>query len=250
MQINTILEALKSASSVVVMTGAGVSAESGIPTFRDAMEGLWAKYDPQDLATPQAFERDPDLVTRWYDERRQRVLDCAPNPGHFALAAIEQELLANGKSFTLLTQNVDGLHARAGSNNPVEVHGSITTWRCTKTGESIHDLPVPLPAYPTPSPAGGLYRPGVVWFGESLPMVALERAATALEKCDVYIAVGTSGVVFPAAGFVHEAANAGATTFELNLNRTPMTGHFDHFVEGRSGEVLPEIAKAWFGYTE
>ncbi len=248
MTLQHVTDALKSAKHVVVMTGAGVSAESGIPTFRDALEGYWSKYDPAELATPEAFQRDPELVSRWYDERRMKVLACDPNPGHFALAAMEAHVTDNGGTFTLLTQNVDGLHVRSGSQNVVEVHGSLTTWRCTVTGEEFTDMPTPLESYPTPTDEG-LLRPGVVWFGEALPMKALQAAGEALSQCEVYLAIGTSGVVFPAAGFVSDAKAAGAKTFELNLQKTPMTSYFDTFVEGKSGEVLPEIASQWFGYS-
>lgn len=239
--LGLLAQALREADAVVVMTGAGASAESGIPTFRDALEGYWSRYDPQQLATPQAFEADPALVTRWYDERRCKVLECDPNPGHEALAHLEELITGRGDRFTLVTQNVDRLHQRAGSREVVEVHGSLGEWRCTKTGQSYLDLPVPFPEYPPPSPAGGLLRPGVVWFGESLPPAAIERASSDSSACDVYLAVGTSGVVWPAAGLVLNAANNGALTVELNLDDTPMTEHFSHTLRGTAGELLPAL---------
>jgi len=241
--IADIAELIAGADHIAVNTGAGVSAESGIPTFRDALEGLWAKYDPQELATPEAYARDPELVTRWYDERRQKVLACAPNPGHHALAQLEALFTERKRRFVLLTQNVDGLHVRAGSRNVVEVHGSLITWRCTKTGATYHDLPVPFDTYPPISDAGGPLRPGVVWFGESLPADALEASFEALSTCDVYLAIGTSGVVFPAAGFVEQARSAGATTVEINLDDTPMTRVFHHTLRGKSGELLPALVE-------
>ncbi len=245
--IKDIAEQVSNAMHVVVMTGAGVSAESGIPTFRDALEGLWSKYSPQELATPQAFERDPELVSRWYDERRMAVLECGPNAGHFALARLEDELRDRARALTLLTQNVDGLHVRAGSERVVELHGSLTTWRCTKTHESFRDLPEPFEDYPPRSQAGGYLRPGVVWFGEALPEDAVRDAAEALADCDLYLAIGTSGVVYPAAGFVHDARRNGATTVEINLEDTPLTRDFDLTLRGKSGDVLPDLVNRAFG---
>ena len=239
-----VVRALADARSIVVMTGAGASAESGIPTFRDALEGHWSKFDPGELATPQAFRRDPALVSKWYDERRQGVLECEPNAGHFALARLEEIAKARGARFTLLTQNVDQLHQRAGSRKVVEVHGSIVRWRCTETGETSTELEVPLSEYPKETAGGGYWRPDVVWFGEPLPEDALEEASTALASCDVYMCVGTSGVVYPAAGFIVDAMQAGALTVELNLSESALTSEFDVALKGRSGELLPELVEA------
>lgn len=237
-------EMIVAARRVLVLTGAGVSAESGVPTFRDAMEGLWARFDPAELATPEAFARDPAMVTRWYDERRQRVLACSPNPGHEAIAALERWAEAGGREFLLCTQNVDRLHQRAGSRRVVELHGSLMVWRCTRTGSEREDLPMPLPEHPMPSEAGGLYRPGVVWFGEMLPETALRAAQEAIEACDVVLSVGTSAVVQPAASFVEWAMSRGANAIEVNRDPTPISGAVDVSIRGKAGEVLPRLVEA------
>lgn len=242
-----IARVLASAKSVVVLTGAGVSAESGTPTFRDAMTGLWASFNPEELATPEAFERNPELVTRWYDERRLGCLACHPNPGHLALARLETELTARGGRFTLLTQNVDRLHQRAGSRNVVELHGSIMVWRCTRTGEAFTPSDEPMTAFPPKSRAGALLRPNVVWFGEMLPEAALGAAGEALSACDVFVSVGTSSVVQPAASFVFLAKNAGATTCEINPEDTAITRWIDVPLRGKSGEILPKVIESAFG---
>lgn len=234
------------ADRVVVLTGAGVSAESKIPTFRDAMEGLWASFDPQSLATPEAWDADPKLVSEWYDFRRQKCAEAEPNPGHHALAHLEQAVTGRGGSFLLVTQNVDGLHRRAGTRELVEVHGSLAVWRCTTTGEEFTDLPERFDTYPPPSPAGGLLRPGVVWFGEMLPAEAVERAERATAACDLFLSVGTSSVVYPAAGFAIQAAQAGATVVEINPDDTPLTEVMTHTLRGRSGILLPKLVEAAF----
>ncbi len=235
--------ALRDARSVVVLTGAGVSAESGIPTFRDTMEGLWASFDPQQLATPEAFARDPELVTRWYDHRRLGCAACEPNAGHLALARMEREICALGGSFTLLTQNVDGLHTRAGSTDPVELHGSVMTWRCSQTNRPVTPPPPPepWPDFPPISPAGAPARPDVVWFGEALPETALERSFAALESCDLLLSVGTSSVVYPAAGFIELDAANGARTIEVNPQDTPMSSNVTWALRGKSAQILPRL---------
>ncbi|MEZ4459060.1 MAG: NAD-dependent deacylase [bacterium] len=243
-QIDTIAKLLLGAKHVAFLTGAGVSAESGIPTFRDALEGYWSKYDPEQLATPQAFAADPELVSRWYDERRQKVLACQPNAGHVALAELERLLTERGATFAILTQNVDGLHRRAGSKEVIEVHGSLLRWRSTTSQIEYDDLPVPFESYPVPAPDGGLLRPGVVWFGEALPDDALARVDEELARCDVFVSVGTSGLVYPAAGWSLLAKRAGAKTVEINRDPTPMSQSFDHCVLGQSGTVLPAIVEA------
>ncbi|HZW08488.1 MAG TPA: NAD-dependent deacylase [Phycisphaerales bacterium] len=234
---------LRGRGSVVVLTGAGVSAESAVPTFRDAMTGLWARYDAERLATPGAFGRDPALVSRWYDERRQRVLGCEPNAAHLALAEWQRSCSERGVGFTLLTQNVDRLHQRAGSEDVVELHGSLLVWRCTKSGRERTDLPAPLPHYPMPSEAGGIYRPGVVWFGEALPEAALARARAALASCDAVVSIGTSAVVQPAASFVLVARAHGAAAVEVNREPTPISGAVDVSVQGLAGEIVPELVR-------
>ncbi|MCB9846481.1 MAG: NAD-dependent deacylase [Phycisphaeraceae bacterium] len=240
-------EALRRGRGVVVLTGAGVSAESRIPTFRDAMEGLWKSFDPLRLATPEAFAADPVTVSRWYDFRRKKCLEAQPNPGHWALADLERRVRASGGRFRLLTQNVDGLHQRAGSEDVVELHGSIMRWRCSVTGEPVSGLPEQFAEYPARTPDGHAIRPCVVWFGEALPERALEEAYEALETCDVFVSVGTSAVVYPAAGFVHLAAQRGATTIEVNREQTPISGSVSFSLRGSSGEMLPRLVESAFG---
>lgn len=239
--IRALASALRRANNVVVLSGAGVSAESGIPTFRDALEGYWSKYDPEQLATPEAFARDPELVTRWYDERRQKVSACQPNAAHLALVELEDWAVQAGKSFVILTQNVDGLHQRAGSKDVVEVHGSLLKWRCNKSHVVAQNLPMPFPAYPMKSADGGLLRPGVVWFGEHLPEDAVSRVESAIEQTDLFIAMGTSGMVYPAAGWSETARRCGAFTVELNRDPTPLSTSFDLVLRGNAGEILSSL---------
>jgi NAD-dependent deacetylase len=241
--LEEIAHSLRSARSTAVLTGAGVSAESGIPTFRDALTGLWANYNPEELATPEGFARDPALVTRWYDERRVACAARAPNPGHYALAELERRFTASGRGFVLLTQNVDRLHQRAGSERVVELHGTIWVWRCVTCGAERDEGPEPFTRYPPACPCGGLRRPGVVWFGELLPVEALAQAHAALEGCDVFISLGTSALVEPAASFGHLARRAGARTIEINLEATPVSGLVDYSVRGKTGVVLPQIVQ-------
>ncbi len=243
----TAAEWIRDAKAIVVVTGAGVSAESTIPTFRDAMEGLWAEFDPQTLATPEAFAADPEMVTRWYDMRRVKCAQAVPNAGHLALADIEKHVSSRGGTMTLLTQNVDGLHTAAGSKNVVELHGSLRVWRCTKTGQEVTPGPEPFEEFPPMSEAGAPLRPSVVWFGEMLSEGALETAFAASGSCDLFMSVGTSAVVYPAAGFVELAKRAGARTFEVNKDQTPTSGIVDLTFRGRSGEILPELVTRAFG---
>jgi NAD-dependent deacetylase len=207
---------LVAATRVTVLTGAGISAESGIPTFRDAMTGLWARFRPEDLATPEAFERDPKLVNDWYAWRRELVLKAQPNAGHIALVQLERRV----PHFTLITQNVDGLHARAGSRDVIELHGSILRTR-------LH--------------TNGLERPDVVWFGEMLPEDALRRASAAARACDVFLSVGTSTVVEPAASLPFAALEAGAAVIEVNPTRTPLSDRARVWVQGAAGTSLPAL---------
>ena len=241
----SLIERIHDARHVVVVTGAGVSAPSGIPTFRDALTGMWAKFNPAQLATPQAFEADPETVTRWYDQRRIDVLQCRPNAAHIALAEIEKHLLNSGRRFTLLTQNVDRLHHRAGSRNVYELHGSLITWRCTVTGheQNYEDLKL-FDKYPPPSPAGGLLRPAVVWFGEMLPASVMEAAGDAVRSCDVFFSIGTSGEVYPVAGFADIARDAGACACQINLDTTPITPHVDWFIQASCDVAVPKLCEA------
>jgi NAD-dependent deacetylase len=225
-----------------VLTGAGVSAESGIPTFRDALTGLWSRFNPEQLATPEAFARDPALVARWYDERRERCAACAPNAGHVALAELERRFAAP-REFLLITQNVDRLHQQAGSRRVVELHGTLWVWRCTRCGAEREEREAPFAEHPPRCHCGGQRRPGVVWFGEMLPAAAMAEARTALQSCDVFMSLGTSAVVEPAASFAHWARGAGARTIEINLDETPISDTVDYSLRGKTGEWLPRIVE-------
>jgi NAD-dependent deacetylase len=229
-------ERLASATSVAILTGAGISAESGIPTFR-GVDGLWKNFRSEDLATPQAFARDPRLVWEWYNWRRERIAKSDPNAAHRALVKLEE----TKPSFTLITQNVDGLHAAVGSANLLEIHGSIWKLRCTACGREWEDRTIPLELLPRCPACDALARPGVVWFGENLnPNIwaAAERAAAA---SDVFLVVGTSALVYPAAGLVPLARSAGAKLIEVNIEPSPMSGFVDCVLTGRAGEILPTI---------
>lgn len=232
---------LADAKSVVVLTGAGVSAESGLATFREPEQGLWARYDPMELAHIDAFYRDPELVTRWYHWRFTRARDAQPNDGHRALARLQEWLTRDGRGFRLITQNIDGLHQRAGSRDVVELHGTILIWRCTKTGDQYPLDTIDFSSFPPRSSAGGVLRPNVVWFGEALPEKALEAASDAAESCDVFVSVGTSALVWPAAGFIEVARRSGAATIEVNLDATPNSEAVDISLRGSSGELLPRL---------
>lgn len=242
-QIRRIRRFLEETDSVTVLTGAGVSAESGIPTFRDAQTGLWARYDPMELATPEAFARDPALVARWYDERRSKCAACAPNPGHLALARLQAAFAAAGKRFTLITQNVDRLHQQAGSIDPLELHGTLWVWRCTSCGEEREERTTPFPEHPPRCHCGGLRRPGVVWFGEALPAAVLAAAWQAAEHCGLFLSLGTSSLVEPAASLGRVAAAGGARTVEINPDETPLSSLVDVSVRGTTGTLLPEIVE-------
>ncbi len=243
MTLRTVAEAVVAARHIVVLTGAGVSAESGIPTFRDAMTGLWAAFDPRQLATPEAFAEDPARVTQWYDQRRLACLDARPNPAHLALAALQQRQGAHGRRFTLLTQNVDGLHQAAGSTDVIELHGTILHWRCTRTGRQQECRGPAFAEYPPKSEAGGLLRPAVVWFGEMLPEEAVAAADQAVYDCDLFLSVGTSAVVYPAAGYCALAAEVGAVTVEVNLEPTPISTMVSHSLRGPAGSTLQSLLR-------
>jgi len=240
-------ETLAAARSVLILTGAGVSAESGIPTFRDALTGLWARYDPSQLATAEAFARDPALVARWYDERRAHCAAAHPNAGHRALAEMERAVTARGGGFLLATQNVDRLHHEAGSRNVVELHGTLWLWRCVDCGHEREERGPPFTEYPPRCECGGARRPGVVWFGEVLPERALAAAHQAAAGCDVFLALGTSALVYPAAGLIDAARASGATTVEINREATPASGSVDFALRGPSGELLPDLVGQAFG---
>ncbi len=238
-----LIQALQQTARVTVMTGAGISQESGIPTFRDAMEGLWAKYDPAELATPEAFERDPERVTRWYDERRMKCLSARPNAGHHALARMESAFQDRGDYFVLITQNIDGLHRSAGSRDVIELHGSIRRWRCVACNRARDEDGGLFETYPPRCECGGMRRPDVVWFGEFLPEAAVRRATAASLSCNLFLSVGTSGVVYPAADLLNTAKVAGAKIVEVNPEPTPASAFADWMLPGRAGDVLPKLAE-------
>lgn len=216
---------------MAVLTGAGVSAESGIPTFR-SNGGFWNQYRLEDLATPQAFARDPKFVWNWYEERRRGIAKARPNAGHEALAEMERRLA----SFTLITQNVDGLHDLAGSRNVIKLHGDIWNVRCLECGKEwaerseLNDLP-------PHCVCGGTLRPGVVWFGEMLPEGAIERASAAVRAADVLIVAGTSAQVYPAAGLISMAR----TVVEINPEETDFSQDVQYSLRGTSAEILPQL---------
>jgi len=226
---------VQKASSIAVLTGAGISAESGISTFRGA-SGLWKQFRPEDLATPHAFRRDPNTVWEWYDWRRSLIDHAAPNAGHLALADLERRVA----SFTLVTQNVDGLHQKAGSRTVIEIHGSIWILRCSQCDRSWVDYSVPLPLVPHCA-CGAMARPGVVWFGEQLPHDAWLTAEKAAVGCDVFLVVGTSAAVYPAAGLADTARSAGAKVIEVNVEKTAISHAVDFSLTGPAGEILPKL---------
>jgi NAD-dependent deacetylase len=228
---------LTQARHVAVLTGAGISAESGIPTFRDAMTGLWSRFRPEDLATPEAFAANPKVVWEWYAARRERVAQSAPNAGHAALIELERR----APRFALVTQNVDGLHARAGSRNVIELHGNIMEDRCFAEGRKLAPGDQLPGAPPRCAQCGAPVRPGVVWFGETLPPKALEEALAEARGCDAFLSIGTSTVVEPAASLPFVALAAGATVIEVNPTRTPLSAHATIVLSGAAGEVLPRL---------
>ena len=234
--------ALAGAMRVTALTGAGISAESGIPTFRGA-GGLWNAYRAEDLATPQAFARDPCLVWEWYAWRQGLVAKAEPNAGHRALVTLERRLAPG--DFTLVTQNVDGLHARAGHREPIELHGSLWRVRCTDCG-SERELagPVGEALPPECAECGGIERPGVVWFGEELPEDAFDAAVTACRQCAVVLVVGTSGVVQPAASLAEVARAAGATVIDVNPEALGPASGRRIALAGPAGTILPQLLGA------
>jgi NAD-dependent deacetylase len=248
---------IRAARRLTIVTGAGVSAASGIPTFRGA-QGLWRQYRPEDLATPQAFARDPQAVWEWYAWRRQQISRCGPNAAHHVIASwatgvrpqIDPSMGSDPGISTLkvavITQNVDDLHVRAGTRGLIRLHGSIWELACSASCAAgrrpWRDERVPLTPLPPRCPhCGGLARPAVVWFGESLDPATLAAASVAT-ACDVFLTVGTSSIVYPAAGLVHEARAAGAFTAEINPEDTPASGAVDLSIRGAAEVLLPEIA--------
>lgn len=227
---------LSEAKSVAILTGAGISAESGIPTFRGP-GGVWRTYRAEELATPQGFARDPKLVWEWYDWRRSVIAEAQPNAGHNALAEIERRV----PQFTLITQNVDGLHDRAGSKNTLKVHGDIWTLRCTSCGRERVDRNPRLQQVPPMCACGAMERPGVVWFGEGLPENIWDQSVEATKTADLFFVIGTSAVVHPAAGLVYLAKSSGAKIVEINVDDTPVSSTVDLCWRASAAEALPAL---------
>lgn len=229
---------LKNVNKVAVLTGAGISAESGVPTFRGE-DGLWKKFRAEELATVDAFMANPELVWEWYMYRRELMNKVEPNPGHYALAEMEKLF----EQFTLITQNVDGLHRRAGSENILELHGNITLNKCFDCNRSF-DGKIELSEGNLPHcECGGKIRPDVVWFGELLPARAINGAFTASQEAELFFSIGTSAIVHPAASLPVEAKQNGATLVEINIEPTPLTGAADYFFQMKSGEILPRLVE-------
>ena len=245
-----LISLLRRTSKLVALTGAGVSQESGLRTFRDAQTGLWAQYKPEELASPEAFRRDPKLVWDWYAWRREAVKGVRPNPGHYALAEIAKRV----PEFTLITQNVDGLHQLASQTlrdseplrvlNIIELHGNIQRVRCADCYTFTERWDDDTESVPRCKECGGLLRPDVIWFGEALPRDQLEAAVEAARSCEVFFSIGTSGVVQPAASLAFAAHNRGAVVVEINAEPTPVTSKANYALRGKSGEILPLLVKA------
>jgi NAD-dependent deacetylase len=239
--VEEVVGRLARARSVTVLTGAGVSAASGVPTFRGP-GGLWRQYQPEELATPQAFARNPALVWEWYAWRRERIAGCSPNTAHDVIAEWSRRL----PRFALITQNVDGLHERAGTQHVIRFHGSIWDLQCWNGcgGAAWRDDRVPLPEMPPRCPScGGLARPGVVWFGEGIDPAVLEQSERAA-RCDLFLVIGTSSAVYPAAGLTAMAASSGACTVEINPNATEASARVDISIRGTAEDVLPRLRQA------
>lgn len=232
--LNLLKRRLIEARAVVVLTGAGISADSGVPTFRGA-DGLWRTHRAEELATPEAFERDPRLVWEWYNWRRELIATARPNGAHYALVELEKRR----ERFWLITQNVDGLHREAGSRKLSEIHGNIWMVRCTQCGRVEEDRSVPIKLLPSCAGCAGLLRPHIVWFGESLDPTDMTRCHDVLRSCDALLIIGTSGVVYPAAGFAAIAKQAGAFVGEINPDETPQTDLADVSLRGRAKDVVP-----------
>jgi len=225
-------------TKVVVLTGAGISAESGVPTFRGE-DGLWKKFRPEELATFDAFMANPELVWEWYQYRRKIIEDIKPNPGHLALVDFENHF----DRFDLITQNVDGLHHKAGSEKVIELHGNIRRNKCIQCGKIYESLEETIEGTPPKCPCAGNIRPDVVWFGEMLPQDAINYAFAVSQKCDLFFSVGTSAVIHPAASLPLIAKRAGAYVVEVNISPTEISGIVDESLFGKSGEILPSLVK-------
>ena len=234
-----LIAALKASQRIAALTGAGISAESGVPTFREAQTGLWSRYDPSQLATPEAFHRDPQLVWEWYTWRRQLVSQAQPNPGHYALVEFESHF----PEFSLITQNVDGLHRLAGSRSAIELHGDISRTRCSVEDIQIAEWSETGENPPHCPRCGGLLRPDVVWFGESLPETAIQAAFEIASNCQIFFSIGTSTLVEPAASLPFLAMQNGAQVIEVNIDQTPLTASADWHFAAPAGKVLPAVIR-------
>ena len=236
--ITELREIISNSKRVTVLTGAGISAESGVPTFRGA-DGIWQNRRATDLATPEAFAEDPELVWEFYNWRRNLLSKVSFNNGHKALVTMENHV----DDFTLITQNVDGLHRQAGTRHLLEIHGNLWEVRCTKCGLLTMDRSQNMGPLPRCAQCDGLLRPNVVWFGESLDPDILGKAFEAARTCDVMLIVGTSGIVQPAASLSFHAKQEGAAVAEINLEKTPQSGQMDFVFTGKSGEILPVLVE-------
>jgi len=241
-KIQDLARLLGQSRSTVILTGSGISAESGIPTFREAQTGLWSRYDPQELASPDAFRRHPGLVWEWYSWRRDLVSKARPNPGHIALSRLQQRI----PNLLLVTQNIDGLHQLAGSRDVIELHGNIKRTKCSKEGRIVPEKLLTGEIPPRCPYCNGLLRPDVIWFGESLPVPALSAAVRATQSCDLFISIGTSALVQPAASLALDAKRNGASIAELNLDSTPLTPLADIVLHGKAGQLLPALLDTVF----
>jgi NAD-dependent deacetylase len=241
-----LVEMMRRARHIVVLTGAGVSAESGVPTFRDAQTGLWSQFNPQELATREAFQRNPKLVWDWYAHRRELVNRVTPNPGHYALAELERRCRAADPAahFTLITQNIDSLHQRANSQNVIELHGNIQRFKCFREDVRVDDWMDTGEVPPHCPRCGSFLRPDVVWFGELLPAYALVEAFDAAQECDLFFSIGTSGVVEPAASLPFEALKHGAVVVEVNPDETPLSARATFRIVAPAGIVLPALVRS------
>lgn len=232
---------MKRTARIVVLTGAGVSAESGVPTFRGE-DGLWKKFRPEELASFDAFISNPRLVWEWYSYRRRLISEVKPNPGHYALARMEDVV----ENFCLVTQNVDGLHRSAGSRRILELHGNIMRNRCMECGRKDESADLDVGDRLPRCRCGGLMRPDVVWFGEMLPQEILNSAFREAEEAEVFLSIGTSAVVQPAASLPLVAKRNGAYVVEINMESTPITSQVDETILGKSGEILPRlVGEVW-----
>lgn len=234
-----VIAKLKQVKSCVVLTGAGVSAESGVPTFRDALTGTWSNFNVEEFATPEAFRKDPKKVWDWYEYRRGLLKDIKPNPGHFAIAEMEKIF----PDFWLITQNIDGLHQRAGNKNVLEIHGNICRNKCFEENTIIDDIGDSKETPPRCPNCGGYVRPDVVWFHEPLPEYEMEKSVEVSSQCDLFIVAGTSAVVFPAAELPIIAKRSGAYVIETNIEKTSISTQIDATILGKSGRTLPELVK-------